>query len=75
MSCPIDHTKDDVRQKLAEQKPFLPTEIATNTENLLKNDLSQDTLNEVFHLLKKYDLSDEGEREKRNASFRQLFTM
>lgn len=73
MSCPIDHTPDEVRNKLTEQKPFLPTEIADGTDRLLDTELSQEELNEVFHLLKKYDLSDESEREKRNASFRMLF--
>lgn len=74
MSCPIDHTTEEVRAKLKEQKPFLPVEIAEKTSSLLDKNLSQETLNEVFHLLKKYDLSDEGERNKRNHSFNKLFT-
>jgi len=33
----------------------------------LQNKHSQEILNDIFHLLKKYDLVSEEEREKRNA--------
>ncbi len=72
-NCPIDHTLEDVQKKLAEQQPFLPTALHEKCQQFLKEDRDQDTLNEVFHLLKKYDLASEEVKKERNAAFEQLF--
>ncbi|MFG6495342.1 hypothetical protein P8610_08300 [Fictibacillus sp. UD] len=70
--CTIDHTLEDVKQKLAEQSAFMPRELVMEVGDSLSADADQDYLNEVFHLLKKYDLADEKEREKRNAQLNEL---
>lgn len=71
--CTLDHTQSDVLQKLTEQQAFLPDELVKRCELFLSKPLDQETLNEVFHLLKKYDLSEETERMKRNQMLVQLF--
>jgi hypothetical protein len=38
----------------------------------LTEEADQEFLNEVFHLLKKYDLADETEREERNEKLNDL---
>jgi hypothetical protein len=63
--CKLDHSLEDVRNKLDEQSAFLLEHIASGLEMFLQPGLSQSTLNEVFHLLKKYDLSSEEEQVKR----------
>jgi hypothetical protein len=62
----MDHSVEDVVKKLNDQKPFLPDELAEKTAQFLKSGHRQETLNELFHLLKKYDLADEEERLERN---------
>lgn len=71
--CTIDHSQNDVMTKLEEQSPYMPDHLVQETRKFLKQRLKQETLNEVFHLLKKYDLSSEEEREKRNAELQKLF--
>lgn len=73
MSCPIDHTTEEVRKKLEEQKPFLPKAIFEGANLMLDVDQPQEQLNELFHLLKKYDLADAEEQLKRNAGFHEMF--
>ncbi|WP_137790821.1 group-specific protein [Bacillus sp. E(2018)] len=70
--CTIDHTLEDVKQKLAEQSAFMPRELVMEVGDSLSDDSEQTYLNEVFHLLKKYDLADESEREKRNGKLSDL---
>lgn len=70
--CTIDHSLEDVRQKLEEQQPFLPQELHGKCQQLLNEQLDQATLNDVFHLLKKYDLASKEIREERNAGLQQL---
>lgn len=69
MSCPIDHSVADVKKKLAEQKAFLPERISVGLETYITDALSQDVLNDIFHLLKKYDLASEEERAERDDRF------
>ncbi|EKN68924.1 hypothetical protein P9E76_03365 [Schinkia azotoformans] len=66
MACEINHTKEDVLSKLVSQKAYLPTELYPKMESFIQTDLPQETLNEVFHLLKKYDLAAEAEQQERN---------
>ncbi|MBH0156755.1 group-specific protein [Fictibacillus sp. 5RED26] len=70
--CTIDHTLEDVKQKLAEQSAFMPRELVMEVGDSLSEAADQTYLNEVFHLLKKYDLADESEREKRNGKLSDL---
>ncbi|MBM7663058.1 hypothetical protein JOC85_003884 [Bacillus mesophilus] len=68
-NCKIDHSIDDVITKLNEQKPFLPSHLYDRLGSFLSlNSPSQSVLNEIFHLLKKYDLSSEAEQEDRNRA-------
>lgn len=73
MSCPIDHTTEEVRAKLEEQKPYLPMEICEGAKRMLDIDQPQERLNELFHLLKKYDLADKEEQLKRNNELHEMF--
>lgn len=70
--CKLDHTKDDVREKYQSQVEFLPTELKTLFEKFFDHDHSQAILNDVFHLLKKYDLASEEEKEQRNHRLRMV---
>lgn len=72
MACEINHTKEDVLNKLVSQKEFLPTELYPKIKSFIQTDLSQETLNEVFHLLKKYDLAAEAEQQERNEVLRTM---
>jgi len=65
-TCNIDHSHEDVVQKLESQKSFLPDGLDAKLAQFLKGENKQETLNELFHLLKKYDLASESEREERN---------
>jgi hypothetical protein len=70
--CMIDHTLEDVKQKLADQSSFMPDEMIAKVSGALIKNADQEFLNEVFHLLKKYDLSDEKERGVRNEKLNDL---
>lgn len=63
--CRLDHSVEDVQKKLGEQAPFLPQERVEQLQALLETTLSQEKLNELFHLLKKYDLATPEERARR----------
>ncbi|WP_139488679.1 group-specific protein [Brevibacillus dissolubilis] len=70
--CKLDHTREDVQKKCVEQSAFLPADIHTSLKAYLEKDLPQATLNEVFHLLKKYDLADAEQRAARDEKLREL---
>lgn len=65
--CKLDHSVEDVQKKLAEQSPFLPQEMAEQLRVWLETGRSQEERNELFHLLKKYDLATPEERAEREA--------
>ena len=65
-ACNLNHSHQDVRIKLESQQEFLPHPLSEAVMGLLEKELTQETLNELFHLLKKYDLSSKEEREMRN---------
>ncbi len=73
-SCKIDHTLADVDKKLDSQKPFLPEELYKGCSELLNQKLNQQTLNELFHLLKKYDLASKEEQGVRHAKLQTLIS-
>jgi citrate synthase len=70
--CNIDHSHEDVIQKLESQLAFIPKHVGEALQRFLKNQHSQQTLNELFHLLKKYDLASKEEQEERNQKFIQV---
>lgn len=70
--CKLDHSLEDVKNKLEQQRPFLNEEQTIKLSQLLERHPDQVTLNEIFHLLKKYDLADEAEREHRNQKLDQI---
>ncbi|WP_053366648.1 hypothetical protein [Bacillus sp. FJAT-27245] len=65
--CNLDHSLEDVRKKYETQKGFLPSTIYDAFEAKLQGAPEQTTLNELFHLLKKYDLASGEERALRNS--------
>lgn len=74
MSCPIDHTTEEVQNKLEAQQPYLPLEICEGIKRMLDIKQPQERLNELFHLLKKYDLADKEEQLERNTKLHDMFT-
>jgi citrate synthase len=65
--CKLDHTHEDVQKKYESQKEFLPQEMVPLFEEFFAKEHTQDILNEVFHLLKKYDLASEDEKSERTS--------
>ena len=70
--CTIDHTLEDVQQKLSEQSALMPRELVIEVGDSLVEGADQEFLNEVFHLLKKYDLADDKERKERDQKLKEL---
>ncbi|WP_423406760.1 hypothetical protein AABM38_12695 [Heyndrickxia sp. MSNUG] len=64
--CKIDHSHEDVKNKYESQMGFLPHDMSDLFNNFFEEEHTQDILNEVFHLLKKYDLVTEEEKSERN---------
>jgi hypothetical protein len=64
--CKLDHTHEDVKSKFSSQEAFLPNDMKVLFEQFFAKDHNQALLNEVFHLLKKYDLAAQVEKEARN---------
>lgn len=71
--CSIDHSLADVEIKLAEQSPFLPQHIVQGFHFFLTSNLTQEQLNEAFHVLKKYDLLSDAERVDRDEQILNLW--
>ncbi|KAF0816622.1 MULTISPECIES: group-specific protein [unclassified Cytobacillus] len=63
--CKLDHTPEDVQTKFEQQRDFLPEEMKALFQAFFQQEHTQDILNEVFHLLKKFDLASEEERTER----------
>lgn len=70
--CNIDHSFNDVLEKLQSQKEYLPAELFVKLQDFVKKDHAQETLNELFHLLKKYDLTASDEQAERNSQLEKL---
>lgn len=71
-TCNIDHSHRDVWKKFESQREFLPGDLGKKIQQFLENDHPQNTLNDLFHLLKKYDLASGDERKDRNAKLSDL---
>ena len=65
-TCNIDHSNNDVMKKFQNQKEYLPETLIDKINNFLEKEQPQEKLNDLFHLLKKYDLASAEERDKRN---------
>jgi hypothetical protein len=72
-TCNIDHSIEDVKNKFESQREFLPANLLDSFRLFFSTENSQDILNEVFHLLKKYDLSSEEEQQVRNEKLLAIF--
>jgi hypothetical protein len=70
--CRLNHSIDDVRKKLEEQAPYLPNDLYQKLNLFLDQNLDQATLNETFHLLKKYDLAPHEEQLSRQQKIKAL---
>ncbi|WP_409270161.1 hypothetical protein V1499_12015 [Neobacillus sp. SCS-31] len=70
--CNLDHSLEDVKKKYETQKGFLPSTIYDAFEARLMETPDQMTLNELFHLLKKYDLASVEERATRNVELERI---
>ncbi|ADU30279.1 hypothetical protein [Evansella cellulosilytica] len=70
--CNIDHSFEDVQNKLALQKKHIPKSLYEAIESYLNPSIPQLKLNELFHYLKKYDLVSPEERTVRNAGMQSL---
>jgi len=64
--CKLDHSQEDVKSKYESQAAFLPEEMKPFFNQFFTKEHTQDILNEVFHLLKKYDLASAEEQNERN---------
>lgn len=64
--CKLNHTHEDIKNKYESQAAFLPEEMKPLFHAFFEKEHTQDILNEVFHLLKKYDLATEEEQGNRN---------
>lgn len=64
--CKLNHSHADVKNKYESQAVYLPEDIKPLFGPFFAKEHSQDLLNEVFHLLKKYDLASEEEKNARN---------
>lgn len=73
-TCNIDHSNQDVCNKLQSQREFMPKSLFERVSVYLQSSPGQDELNALFHLLKKYDLVSSEEQENRNRSIIQLLT-
>lgn len=70
--CTIDHSHEDVVMKLQAQEEFLPENMKDKVTHFLMNESTQEILNDLFHLLKKYDLASTAEQEERNMKLTAL---
>lgn len=68
--CKLNHSQEDVKNKFESQAAFLPEDMKPLFVQFFAKEHTQNLLNEVFHLLKKYDLaSEEGKNERNNRLF------
>lgn len=73
-TCNIDHSQEDVTKKLDSQRDFLSSDTADKISRFLTAPRPQAELNELFHLLKKYDLASEEEQTERNKKIDALIS-
>ncbi|MCQ6279025.1 group-specific protein [Bacillus sp. EB600] len=64
--CKLNHSQEDVQNKYEAQSEFLPDDLKELFTAFFQKQHTQDLLNEIFHLLKKYDLASGEEQKERN---------
>jgi hypothetical protein len=64
--CKLNHSQEDVKSKYESQAEFLPEDMKPLFNQFFAGEHTQELLNEVFHLLKKYDLASAEEQSARN---------
>lgn len=64
--CKLNHSAEDVKHKYESQIPYLPDDMNDLFTLFFEKQHTQELLNNVFHLLKKYDLASEKEKMERN---------
>lgn len=72
--CSIDHSLEDVQSKYNAQKEYIPESITALFPAFFEKERSQEALNEVFHLLKKYDLASDEDRAARDKMLTDLLS-
>jgi hypothetical protein len=72
--CKLNHTHEDVQNKYESQAEFLPADMKPLFTTFFEKEQTQEQLNEVFHLLKKYDLASEEVKNERNAQLNLVLT-
>lgn len=68
----VDHSINDVSRRLERQSQCMPAHLYFQLEELLNWPLEQEVLNQLYALLKKYDVLTDIEREERNISMQML---
>lgn len=63
--CTIDHSKEDVVKKYEENSSLFCFKFNDYFLNYMDQDLTQEQLNDLFHLFKKIDLLSEEELKSR----------
>ncbi len=64
--CKLDHSQEDVKSKYESIAAFLSEYMKLLFNQFFEKEHTQDILNHVFHLLKKYDLATKEEQANRN---------
>ena len=67
-----DHSNEDVWRRLERQSQWMPAQLYYQFEELLSLHLEQPILNELYQVLKKYDVLTDIERDERNESIQML---
>jgi hypothetical protein len=65
--CKLNHTHEDVQNKYVSVSAFLPEDMKPLFDQFFSKEHTQEMLNDVFHLLKKYDIAAEEEKNVRNS--------
>ncbi|WP_236634029.1 MULTISPECIES: hypothetical protein [Exiguobacterium] len=68
----VDHSLKDVSRRLERQSQCMPAHLYFQLEELLNWSLDQEVMNQLYALLKKYDVLTDIEREERNISIQLL---
>ncbi len=68
----VDHSLKDVSRRLECQSQYMPAHLYFQLEELLHWSLDQEVVNQLYALLKKYDVLTDIEREERNVSIQLL---
>ncbi|MEK3800007.1 hypothetical protein MHI18_17580 [Peribacillus sp. FSL H8-0477] len=70
--CKLNHSKHDIQNKYDQQQEYLPEEVRELFQVFLNKEHPQSTLNTIFHLLKKYDLAESSEQQRRNEQLKEI---